>query len=718
MKKRKVKTPTVIQMEAVECGAASLAIILGYFGSFIPLEELRVRCGVSRDGSNALNLVKAASYYGLKATGFKAEIDEIKKAELPIVIFWEFNHFLVVEGFSNKKVYINDPASGPRAISYEEFDGKYTGVAIHFEKTEEFKKTKAPKKLWSLLKERLEGVKSPLVYLTLCGFGLLFPGLFMPAINQVFFDNVLQQGIYGWVFGLFCIILALAFITFAFVWLQSAYLNRLNIRLSAIFSMEFLWHILHLPVQFYAQRFGGEIAYRMRLNDSVARTMTGNLVPTIVNISLMIFYVVVMLSYDVIVACIGIVAAALNLAMLAIINRSRVDAYARLQQESGKSIGFSIGALQHIESIKAAGNELDFFSRWAGYTAKKLNAEREINVKDVLLTSMPPFLQGLAITALLGLGALRIIHGDLTVGMLMALQALLNSFLLPVSQLVNLGSSLQTLKIDVDRLNDVIKNPVDVVYLAKGITSADVGKLEGHLELKDVTFGYSPADPPLIENFSFVLKPGQRIAFVGPTGSGKSTVAKLISGLYQPWVGQVLYDGKPIDQIPRSVFTNSVGLVDQRIILFTGTVRDNLTLWDSTIAEEAILNATKDACIHDDILLRPGGYDASVAEDGRNFSGGQKQRLEIARVFVGNPRVLIFDEATSTLDSVTELNISHSVRKRGCTCAMIAHRLSTIRDCDEIIVLERGKIVQRGTHDDLKSVPGTYQELVGKEQVT
>lgn len=704
-------------MEAVECGAASLAIILGYFGSFIPLEELRVRCGVSRDGSNALNLVKAASFYGLKASGFKAEIDEIKKAELPLIIFWEFNHFLVVEGFSDKKVYINDPTAGPRTISYEEFDEKYTGVAIRFEKTDTFKKTKAPKKLARLLKERLEGVKGPLVYLTLCGFGLLFPGLFMPAINQVFFDNVLGEGIYRWIFGIFSAILALSIISFLFVYLQSSYLNRINTRLSSVFSMEFLWHILHLPVQFYAQRFGGEIAYRMRLNDSVAKTMTGNFVPTIVNVCLMIFYAIVMFSYDVTVASIGMIAAALNLTMLVIINRSLVDAYARLQQESGKSIGFSIGALQHIESIKAAGNELDFFSRWAGYTAKKLNADREINLKDVLLTSVPPFLQGLAITALLGLGALRIIEGDLTIGMLMALQALMNSFLLPVGQLVNLGSSLQTLKIDVDRLNDVIKNPVDVVYSAKGIVASHEGKLEGHLELKNVTFGYSPADPPLIENFSFVLKPGQRIAFVGPTGSGKSTIAKLISGLYQPWEGEVLYDGKRIDQIPRSVFTNSVGLVDQRITLFAASVRDNLTLWDSTVAEEKIIQATKDASIHDDILLRAGGYDALIEEDGRNFSGGQKQRLEIARVFVGMPRVLILDEATSTLDSLSELEISHNVRKRGCTAAMIAHRLSTIRDCDEIIVLERGKIVQRGTHDALKALPGTYQDLVGKEQV-
>jgi ATP-binding cassette subfamily C protein len=715
--RRRVRTPTVIQMEAVECGAASLAIVLGYFGCFVPLEELRVTCGVTRDGSNALNLVKAARTYGLHAIGFKAEIEDIKAATLPLIVFWEFNHFIVVEGFSDKKVFINDPAAGPRAISYEEFDEKYTGVALRFEKTEDFKTTKGPRKLWSLLKSRLTDVKAPLAFLTICGFGLLFPGLFMPATSQVFFDNVLSQGIYSWIFGLFIVIVGLAAVSFLFVWLQNTYLNRLSIRLSSVFSLEFLWHILHLPVQFYAQRFSGEIAYRMRLNDMVAKSLTGSLVPTIVNVILLIFYAVVMFSYDVSVAMIGVVAAIINLIVLLLINRSRVDAYARMQQESGKSVGFSIGALQNIETIKAAGNELDFFARWAGYTTKKLNAQAEINAKDVLLTSIPPFLQGAAITALLGIGAWRIIHGDLTIGMLMALQALMNSFLLPVNQLVNLGSTMQTIKIDVDRIDDCLKNPIDVVYASAEKKKTSEGKLEGYLELRNVTFGYSPADPPLIENFSFILKPGQRVAFVGPSGSGKTTIAKLISTLYQPWSGEILYDGVPVNQIPRSVFTNSVGYVDQRIVMFAGTIRENLTLWDTTIPEEAIISAAKDACIHDEVVLRADGYDGIVSENGTNFSGGQRQRLEIAKSLISNPRVLIMDEATSTLDSLTELEISQNIRRRGCTCAMIAHRLSTIRDCDEIIVLERGKIVERGTHEELKALKGVYQELVGKEQV-
>lgn len=719
--KRRVKTPTVIQMEAVECGAACLGIVLGYFGAFVPLEELRVKCGVTRDGSNALNLIKAARGFGLNATGFRAsDIEDLKKHQMPLVVFWEFKHFLVVEGFGSDQVYINDPASGPRKISYKEFDESFTGIAIHFEKTENFQKSKKPKKLVTLAIERLKNVKVPLIFLALCGLGLLIPNLFVPVTSRVFFDNVLGHGLVNQTFAIVLILSFLALLTIGFTLFQNRYLNRLNIRLLSVFSFEFVWHLLHLPLQFYSQRYGGEIAYRVQLNEKVAKTLTGTLVPTFVNFCLIIFYATVMFNFDRIIALIGIGAALCNLFALVMINRSRLDAYARVQQESGKSIGFSIGALQNIESIKAAGNEDDFFSRWAGRIADKVNAEREINAKDVLLTSVPPFLQNLALIFLLGIGGLRILNGELTVGILMALQGLMSTFLLPVNQLVNLGSTLQTLKIDVDRLNDVLRYPEDVVYQSHKKRASDIdvtGKLEGFLELQNVTFGYNPNGDPLIENFSFSLKPGQRVAFVGPSGSGKSTLSRLVSGLYQPWSGQILFDGKPITEIPRSVFTRSVSMVDQKIVLFSGSIRDNLTLWDSTIAQATCVEAAVAACIHENIIGKKGGYEATVLEDGMNFSGGERQRLEIARALVNHPRYLIMDEATSTLDSLVELEISQNIRKMGCTCVMIAHRLSTIRECDEIIVLDKGKIVERGTHDELKKAKGLYYDLVEREQI-
>lgn len=714
--KRK-RTPTIIQMEAVECGAASLAIILGYHGRFVPLEELRVSCGVTRDGSNALNLVKAAEIYNLEAKGYKVDIDEINTLLTPFIVFWNFNHFLVVEGFGKEFIYLNDPATGPRTISYDDFDQAYTGVAITFEPGENFIKGGQPLKLWPAIKERIKNVKLPTAYLCMAGILLLFPTLALPAVTQIFYDNVLGGHQLSWQWGVAIALIWIAIVIGCLTAVQQTYLNRLNAKLSIRFSSDFIWHILRLPISFFSQRFGGEIAWRVTLNDSVTSTMTGSLATTVINLLLIVFYALVMVQYDPVIASIGIIAAFINLLSLIIITRSRLDAYARMRQESGKSMGFAIGALQHMEAIKAAGNESDFFSRWAGYYAKSLNAEREINTKDVVITAVPYLLQSLSTAALLGIGAWRIIHGDLTIGMLLALQALLAAFLNPLMQMVNLGSTLQTLKIDIARLNDVLKNKIDRVFTFSKETpqQEDGYKLKGYLELKNITFGYSPLSPPLIDQLNLTLKPGQRVALVGPSGCGKSTIAKMVSGLYEPWSGEILYDGKPIQEIPRNVLHHSIASVDQDIFLFSGRIKDNLTLWDSTIPESEIIQAAKDAQIHDEILKRQENYEAKLTEGGANLSGGQRQRLEIARALVLSPSILIMDEATSALDSTSEELISRNIRRRGCTCVMIAHRLSTIRDCDEILVLDQGKVVQRGTHEELRALPGIYQELIEKE---
>lgn len=718
-KKRKC-TPTVIQMEAVECGAASLAIVLGYYGKFIPLEELRIECGVSRDGSNAFNLIQAAEKYGMVAAGFKAEVEDLKEMRAPFIIFWNFNHFLVVEGFAKKYVYINDPASGPRKVSYEDFDKAFTGVVITIEPGENFKKEGKAPSLWPMLKERLKDVKLPIAYISVAGILLVLPGLAVPAITQIFYDQVLGAHHFGWKMGVSLGLLLLSIIVGTITLLQYTHLNRLHSKLSIRFSGEFLWHILRLPVSFYAQRFSGEIAHRLTLNDTVTSALTGNLATTAINIILIIFYAFVMFQYNATIATIGISAAFLNLFILWWINRSRNDAYARVQQETGKSVGFAIGALQNIESIKAAGNESELFTKWAGYFTKTVNAQREINLKDVILTAFPALLQGISTAALLGIGGWKVLHGELTIGMLLALQGLLAAFLSPVTQMVNLGSTLQTLKIDIARLDDVLKNPEDeALYVsAAGLENhSKKTRLEGYLEFKNVSFGYSPIDPPLIENLSFSLKPGQRIALVGPSGCGKSTIAKLVSGLYQPWSGEILYDGKVRADIPAYVFHNSLAAVDQKIFLFAGEIRENLTLWDATVEDNEMIQAAKDACIHDEIIARQHGYETVLAEEGANFSGGERQRLEIARALVSFPRLLIMDEATSALDSKTEELISKNVRQRGCTCVMIAHRLSTIQECDEIIVLDRGKVVQRGTHLELKAIEGLYQDLVNRESL-
>lgn len=715
---RRIRTPTILQMEAVECGAAALAIVLAHFGKYVSLEELRIRCGVSRDGSNAYNLIEAAKTYNLEAQGFKAEIDDLYDMPLPCIVFWNFNHFLVVEGFGKNCVYINDPANGPRKVTYEEFDESFTGVVITLQPEESFKASGAPEKLGAMLKERLKNVKVPIFYVGLAGLALVIPGLAVPTITQLFYDEVINRGRLDWSLGISLSLFFAAFLVGALTWGQQRALNRLSAKLSISFNASFLWHILRLPISFYAQRFSGEIAHRITLNSLVVMILTGNLATTFISILLVFFYICMMVAYSASIASVGLLTALINLGLLWMINRSRNDAYARMQQEFGKSIGFSIGALQSIESIKAAGNEYDVFSKWAGYYTKRLNAEREINIKDVILTTFPILFQGLSTAALLGIGAHEVLHGRLTVGMLLGVQGLMSAFLMPVTQMVNLGSSLQTMKINITRLDDVLKNKIDPV-LTNAPKEKEEGatRLQGYLELRNVTFGYSPLDPPLIEKLSLSLNPGQRVALVGPSGCGKSTIAKLVCGLYEPWEGEILYDGKKIDKIPRYLFQSSFGAVDQKIFLFAGSIKENLTLWDATVETADIVQATKDACIHDEILARPHSYETQLIEEGVNFSGGERQRLEIARALINKPRILVMDEATSALDSKTEEIISKNIRRRGCTCIMIAHRLSTIQECDEIIVLDRGKVVQRGSHEELKNACGVYKDLVARETI-
>ncbi|MCC5653993.1 NHLP family bacteriocin export ABC transporter peptidase/permease/ATPase subunit [Nostoc sp. XA013] len=724
---KRVKTPTLLQMEAVECGAAALGIILGYYGRIVPLPELRGECGVSRDGSKASNVLKAARSYGMQAKGFKKELDQLPDLSPPYIVFWNFNHFLVVEGFSSSWVYLNDPGTGPRKVSRQEFDEGYTGVVLVMEPGAEFEKGGRKPSLILSLWSRLKSATGVLIYCLLAGFLLTLVGLAVPVFSQVFVDEILVQGRQHWLRPLLLAMAIAAVLQGVLTLLRLRYLRRLKVKLSVGMSSRFLWHILHLPVGFYAQRFAGEISNRTSLNDQVADVLSGRLATTLIDAVMVIFYALVMLQYDWVLTLVVASFATVNVLTLQWISRQRVDANQRLIQEYGKAAGASIAALQSIETLKASGLESDFFSRWSGYYTKAINSQQELGVTNQTFSILPTLLSSLSSMALLVVGGLRVMHGHLSIGMLIAFQGLMQSFLLPVNNLVNFGSTLQEMEGNLIRLDDVLDNPIDG---AGGAVSREQGaggekiflsdssflpRLQGYVELENVTFGYSRLDPPLIENFSLSVKPGQRVALVGGSGSGKSTVAKLVSGLYEPWEGEICFDGQPRNQIPQSILTNSVALVEQDILMFGGTVRENLTLWDTTVPDKNLVRASKDAAIDDVIFSMSGGFDAELIEGAANLSGGQRQRLEIARALVNNPSILIMDEATSALDSETEKIIDQNLRRRGCTCLIVAHRLSTIRDCDEIIVLERGKVVQRGTHEELWQVEGAYSRLISSE---
>lgn len=718
----RVKTPTVLQMEAVECGAAALGIILSYYNRIVPLAELRQACGVSRDGVTAANILKSARNYGMVAKGFKKSLESLPQLRFPFIVFWHFNHFLVVEGVGKDYVYLNDPAVGPRRVSYQEFDEGYTGVVLVMEPGGEFQSGGQKPSLVLALGSRLRSSVGALLYCILASFLLVIPSLVIPAFSQIFVDNVLMGSRPGWLpyllFGMMITVCLQGLLTL----LQLRYLRGLKIKLSVSLSSRFVWHVLRLPVSFYAQRFAGEISNRIRLNDDVADVLSGRLTITVISTFMVVFFAIAMFQYDVVLTLIVIFFAAVNVLTLQWVSRQRVDANLRLVQEYGKASGIAIAGLQSMETLKASGLESDFFARWVGYYTKAINAQQELGLINRILGLLPTLLSALTAASLLIIGGWRVINGSLSIGMLVAFQLLMQSFQQPVNRLVQFGSTLQTLQGNLQRLDDVLTNEVDPQLQEQEDSrppssfsfhpSPFSPRLHGYIDLKDLTFGYSPLEPPLIENFNLSIKPGQRIAFVGGSGSGKSTLAKVIAGLYDAWSGEIYFDGIPRSDISRSVLTNSIAVVEQDILLFAGTIRENLTLWDTTVPDRALHRACQDAAIHEVILSIPGGYDAQLLEGAVNLSGGQRQRLEIARALVNNPSILIMDEATSALDTETEKMIDQKLRQRGCTCLIVAHRLSTIRDSDEIIVLERGKVVQRGTHEELWQQPGHYAQLI------
>ncbi|MBA3956864.1 MAG: NHLP family bacteriocin export ABC transporter peptidase/permease/ATPase subunit [Parachlamydiaceae bacterium] len=707
-------------MEATECGAIALAIIMAYYGKYVPFEELRTFCGVSRNGSDAYNMVQAAKKYGFDAKGYSMDIKALHACDLPIILHWKFEHFVVLEGFGKDKVYINDPATGPRMISYEDLDQAFTGVAIILKPTATFFKSgKAPSLLHSLYK-RIKQVKAPLIFSILVGIGLIVPNLAFPAFTRVFIDQVLMKQDFSWQTGIILGMLLAVVGTTILNFLQKSVLNRLRTRLSLRFASDAFWHMLRLPMMFYTQRYPGEVASRLALNDSISRTITGNLATTAINLLFVIVYGIAIFYYDVIIALTAIGMIAISLLLMRLAYRARSDAYARYQADQGKNMAYSLGALLDIETIKASGMEVKFFSRWVGYYTKVINVLQEVGKKDIFLAVMTPLMNSLTMLTLIAIGVWKILHGEMTIGMFVALQILLNKFMSPVMQLVGFGQLIQLLRVDIARVDDLLNHPLDAQFLKTDVASSkenesSFNKLSGHVQLHNIAFGYSPLDQPVVKGISLTLQPGKSTALVGPTGCGKSTIAKIVAGLFAPWEGEVLFDGKSRDQLPRQCIVDSLSLAEQEVFLFNGTVKDNLTLLDPSIEQENVIQATTDACIHEEILSRAGGYDLEIKENGSNLSGGQKQRIELARALLKKPTILILDEATSAVDSPVEAQIFKNIRRRGCAVLMIAHRLSTVRKCDEIIVLDKGNIVARGTHEQLMNASGIYRDLLESE---
>ena len=708
------KVPVVMQMEALECGAASLTMILAYYGKWLPLEQVRADCGVSRDGSNAKNVLRAARSYGLSAKGYRFEPEDLKTyGKFPCIIHWNFNHFVVLNGFRGDKAVLNDPAKGCYSVSMETFDKSFTGICLMFEPTESFEPDGKPRSVWAFAMERLKGAGTAVAFTVIVTVISSLLSLIQPAFSRIFLDRLLTGVNPDWTGPFLWALSALAAVQILLAFIRSVYSARIHAKIAAVGSTSYLWKVLRLPMEFFSQRMAGDIQHRMGSNASIAENLVNTLSPLVIQAAMMVFYLVVMVRYSVMLTLVGVFSIVINLFVSRYISRKRVNLTRVQMRDAGKLSGTTVAGIEMIETIKASGAENGFFEKWSGYQAS-VNAQKvEFSRLNRRIGLIPQLVSTLTDTAVLVLGVWLVMEGQFTVGMVMAFQSFLNAFSAPATQLISAGQTIQELRTDMERIEDVMRYPDDAVCDDKPLNEdVQYDKLTGAIEMKNVTFGYSRLAEPLIRDFSMTLKQGSRVAFVGASGCGKSTLAKLISGLYQPWSGEILFDGKPQTAIDRSVFTGSLAVVDQDIILFEDTIANNIKMWDSSIEDFEMILAARDAQIHSDIMQRDGGYNYKLTEGGKDLSGGQRQRLEIARVLAQDPTIIILDEATSALDAKTEYDVVKSIKDRGITCIVVAHRLSTIRDCEEIIVLDRGVVVERGTHEELYARNGFYTKLV------
>lgn len=707
------KTPTVFQMENTECGAASLAMILAYFHCYVPLEQLRIDCGVSKDGCNALRVYEAAESYGLEVASYKYDLDTLIHQSDPCIIHWEFNHFVVYEGIKNGYAYINDPAKGRRKITIQELDESFTGVVLTFKKGKNFKTSKKRNTILDFLVNRTKNQKSALSLLLIIGLALVVLSVLTASFSKIFIDSVLTSKNFSWFYGLLLAMIFSQVFYFVFSNLRNILVNKLQLKLSLVFGYDFISRMLRLPINFYEQRYSGDLSQRISNNDQANAFLSGRLVGIILDVVTAAFYLVFMLIYNIPLTFISLIGLSISLLITYKLVSSIKENTIKFAQDSGKLYGAMFSGLEISSTIKACGVEDKFIKRILDHYIQMANMEQHVGKISEILGFLPSLILQLTNIIILTVGAIFVIQGNLSMGMLIAFGSIFGSFIAPINNLFGLFQEIQNLRANLLRVDDIERHELDSRYDNNNQSETDVDeKLNGSIQVSNLKFGYSKAADPLFDDVSFEINPGEVIAIVGPSGSGKSSIVKLLSGLYQPWEGNINYDGKEMMSYPPLIISSSLSVISQEIVMFDDTIKNNLTFWNSLTMDKDMINAAKDACIHDTIVQLEEGYNYKLQQDASNLSGGQRQRIEIARALVSNPSILLMDEATSSLDPITEKKIIENIRRRGCSCVIVAHRLSSIRDADKIICLKNGKIVQMGTHDQLKNKKGLYKELI------
>ena len=708
-------TPIIMQLEALECGAASLAMVMAYYGKWVALEQLRVDCGVSRNGSNAMNILKAAQKYGFQTRGYAYNIQKIKeKGKFPAIIHWGGGHFVVLNGFRGNKAIINDPAKGLIKVDLKTFDSIFTGIFLEILPGEDFVPGGKKKSILAFARKRLKGAVALIAFFAITTIIFYLFSIITPITNQVFVDYLLGGKNPDWLLPFVYIVAGVGLLQVVVTAVQTLYSYKIRGKLDLVGSTTYMWKILRLPIEFFSQRMVGDLQERQSENASIAETLVNVFAPLLFNAIMIVVYLVIMLGKSWILTLIGVSTIVLNAFLSKYISKVRVNISRVQSRDRSRLSSMTSKGIEMVETIKSNGAEQAYFDSWSEVHENVVAGKIKMAKTNQFIGFLPGFISLIANYSVLILGVYYTIVGEFTIGSILGFQGLLGAFMSPAMTMINSGQSLLEMRTQMERVDDVLEYRLDE-NVTREIEMDKVSKIKGNLVLKNLVFGYSRLDKPVLDNFSLEIKQGQKVAIVGTTGSGKSTLSKLISGLYSPWSGEIIFDGKKIEEIDHEIFTSSIAVVDQDITLFEDTIMNNIKMWDESIEDYEVIMACNDAQIHEQIMSRDGGYNAPVLEGGRNFSGGEKQRLEIARSLALDPSIIILDEATSALDAKTEFDVVKAIKARGITTIVIAHRLSTIRDADLIVVLKKGVIAEQGTHDELMKLKGSYYELVSNE---